>query len=46
MWRHRQDRLCSFSKLAGGGRMFDEFADAISDFWSAIPERLYYDVTK
>lgn len=25
---------------------FDEFADAISDFWSAMPERLYCDVTK
>lgn len=25
---------------------FDEFAAAISDFWSAMPERLYYDVTK
>jgi hypothetical protein len=25
---------------------FDEFAAAISDFWSTMPERLYYDVTK
>lgn len=25
---------------------FDEFAAAISDFWSAMPERLYYNVTK